>query len=83
MYAGAVQVGRSMGDNAPQPAKNKPAPRWEHFTINPVSLPNHQTEFRMDDSTKREIWVLTFSTLAAVPTVTTFALAVVIGIVTW
>jgi hypothetical protein len=37
----------------------------------------------MDDSTKREIWVLALTTLAAVPVVTTVAMAVVSGIVTW
>jgi hypothetical protein len=35
----------------------------------------------MDDSTKREIWVLTLSTLGAVPVVTTVAMVVVSGIV--
>ena len=40
-------------------------------------------EFGVDDSTKREIWILTLSTLAAVPVVATLAMAVVSGIVTW
>jgi len=40
-------------------------------------------EFGVDDSTKREIWILTLSTLAAMPVVATLAMAVVSGIVTW
>jgi hypothetical protein len=48
-----------------------------------VYLPNDRTEFSMDDDTKREIWVLAPSTLAAVPVVTTVAMVVASGIVAW
>jgi hypothetical protein len=55
----------------------------EHCPFGIVCLPNDRTELGMDDSTKREIWVLTLSTLAAVPVVTTVAMVVVSGIVAW
>jgi hypothetical protein len=40
-------------------------------------------EFEMDQDRKREIVVLTLSTLAAVPVVTGLGLALVTGILVW
>lgn len=55
----------------------------EHCPSGMVCVANILKEFGVDDSTKREIWILTLSTLAAVPVVATLAMAVVSGIVTW